>query len=85
MTQLHAIELEFESGRLTGHDAARRILCGLTEDNQQELGSLCPELRYEVAEVLQALDAGQRSTDDYHPTESQLEIVRTWLRQPDNM
>ena len=81
MTQLQFIELEFESGRLTGHDAARRILCRLTQSNQQELKDLCPQLRCEIAEALRAMDDGRRSTDESCPTETQVEIGRAWLRK----
>ena len=81
MTQLHTVELEFESGRLTGHDAAMRILCRLTQSNQQELKVLCPQLRYEIAEALRAMDDGRRSTDESYPTETQIEIGRAWLRE----
>lgn len=79
MKELHSIEIDFEKGRVTRHEAAWLILCTLGQNNQQEFDELCSELRVEVGEIINAMAQDRRSTSNICPTESQIELGRKWL------
>ncbi len=81
MGELRSIEIDFEKGRITRHDAAWRILCTLADNSQQEFVPLCSELRFEVGDILKALAEDRRSTSNVRPTETQIELARRWLEE----
>jgi len=79
MNEFHSVELNFESGLITGCTAAWQILGSLTESNRENLNLLCPELRLEVREAMKALIEGRRSTSSIRPTQRQIELGKEWL------
>ncbi len=78
MKTIQTITADYDTGRLTKHDAAWEILCALTDDNINDLGGLSSELATELRSVIDALETGRRSTTGSRPAEHQIKIGRAW-------
>jgi len=81
-TTFKTIVHNYDSGRLTAHDAVCKYLSKLTDDHTSEsLEHLGTELTTELVKYIVEFVLGQKSTCNWTPSIKQIGLARTWLEE----
>ncbi len=85
MDAMMKINCDFDAGRITGNDAACKVLANLETKNIEQLEQLSEELRDELSRFIDGYCPGARSTSQRYPSADQVELAKTWLERTAKM
>jgi len=85
MDAMMKINYDYDAGRITGNDAACKVLAILELENVEHLEQLTDELRDELSRFIDGYRPEARSTSHQRPSEAQVQLAKTWLERTAKM
>ena len=85
MDAIMKINYDYDAGRITGNDAACKVLAILESENVEQLGQLTDELRDELSRFIDGYSPDARSTSHQRPSKDQVQLAKTWLERTAEM